>query len=44
MRTLAAGAGAALLAITPALAADQADQIIRGQYQAVLGDCAGCHT
>ncbi|MBZ9747540.1 cytochrome c [Mesorhizobium sp. CO1-1-7] len=44
MRTLAAAAGAAVLAITPALAADQADQIIRGQYQAVLGDCAGCHT
>ncbi|TPK97248.1 c-type cytochrome [Mesorhizobium sp. B2-4-12] len=46
MRTLTAilTAGAALLAIAPAIAADQADQIIRGQYQAVLGDCAGCHT
>ncbi|TPM24380.1 cytochrome c [Mesorhizobium sp. B2-3-5] len=46
MRTLTAilAAGAALLAIAPAIAADQADQIIRGQYQAVLGDCAGCHT
>lgn len=24
--------------------ADQADQILRGAYQAVLGDCAACHT
>lgn len=24
--------------------ADQADQISRGQYQAILGDCAACHT
>ncbi|MBA8876468.1 c-type cytochrome [Phyllobacterium myrsinacearum] len=28
----------------PAIAADQADTIIRGQYQSVLGDCSGCHT
>jgi len=32
------------LALGPALGADQADQIIRGGDQAVLGDCAGCHT
>ncbi|CDX54410.1 Gluconate 2-dehydrogenase cytochrome c subunit [Mesorhizobium plurifarium] len=46
MRTLALilTAGLATLAWTCAIAADQADQIIRGQYQAVLGDCAGCHT
>jgi len=46
MRTLALTitAGLATLAWTSAIAADQADQIIRGQYQAVLGDCAGCHT
>ncbi|ADV13194.1 c-type cytochrome [Mesorhizobium ciceri] len=36
--------GAAALTGGPAWSADQADQIIRGQYQAVLGDCAGCHT
>lgn len=36
--------GAAALNAGPARSADQADQIIRGQYQAVLGDCAGCHT
>lgn len=40
--TLAVGVTA--LAIGPAAGADQADQIIRGRYQAVLGDCAGCHT
>lgn len=39
--TLAISASA--LAVGPALGADQADQIMRGQYQAVLGDCAGCH-
>lgn len=46
MRTLSStlAAGAVLLAVVPAIAADQADQIMRGQYQAVLGDCAGCHT
>ncbi|TPL05543.1 MULTISPECIES: cytochrome c [unclassified Mesorhizobium] len=46
MKTLALtlAAGFAGLALGPAIAADQADQIIRGQYQAVLGDCAGCHT
>ncbi|BCM19784.1 c-type cytochrome [Mesorhizobium sp. J8] len=46
MRTLAItlAAGLATLCWTSAIAADQADQIIRGQYQAVLGDCAGCHT
>lgn len=46
MRTLALilAAGLATLCWTSAIAADQADQIIRGQYQAVLGDCAGCHT
>jgi len=46
MRTLALTltAGVAALAGTSAIAADQADQIIRGQYQAALGDCAGCHT
>ncbi|TPL51474.1 cytochrome c [Mesorhizobium sp. B2-4-6] len=46
MKTLALtlAAGFASLAVGPAIAADQADQIIRGQYQAVLGDCAGCHT
>ncbi|TPI23072.1 cytochrome c [Mesorhizobium sp. B4-1-1] len=46
MKTLALtlAAGFASLAFGPAIAADQADQIIRGQYQAVLGDCAGCHT
>lgn len=46
MRALAfvLAAGASLLAIAPASAADQADQIMRGRYQAVLGDCNGCHT
>jgi len=46
MRTLGLtlSVGTATLAISPAMGADQADQIIRGQYQAVLGDCAGCHT
>ncbi|RUU48251.1 cytochrome c, partial [Mesorhizobium sp. M2C.T.Ca.TU.002.02.1.1] len=46
MRTLALtlSVGLATLCWTSAIAADQADQIIRGQYQAVLGDCAGCHT
>lgn len=46
MRMLAftLAAGLATLCWTSAIAADQADQIIRGQYQAVLGDCAGCHT
>lgn len=27
-----------------AQAPDQADEIIRGQYQSILGDCAACHT
>uniref|UniRef100_UPI00310169BA c-type cytochrome n=1 Tax=Neorhizobium sp. EC2-8 TaxID=3129230 RepID=UPI00310169BA len=27
-----------------AQAPDQADEIIRGRYQAILGDCAACHT
>lgn len=46
MRTLALtlAIGASTLAFGPATAADQADRVIRGQYQAVLGDCAGCHT
>jgi len=46
MKTLALtfATGLATLALGPATAADQADQIIRGQYQAVLGDCVGCHT
>ncbi|PTE11876.1 c-type cytochrome [Mesorhizobium helmanticense] len=35
--------GATALTVGPAMSADQADQIMRGQYQAVLGDCAGCH-
>ncbi|TBW38963.1 c-type cytochrome [Siculibacillus lacustris] len=37
---------AAALAPTAAFAGDvdQADRIGRGAYQAVLGDCAGCHT
>ncbi|RTM02029.1 MAG: c-type cytochrome [Hyphomicrobiales bacterium] len=46
MKTLALtlALGATTLTLGPAVAADQADRIIRGQYQAVLGDCAGCHT
>jgi mono/diheme cytochrome c family protein len=44
MRTLALTLGIGALMLGPAMSADQADQIIRGQYQAVLGDCAGCHT
>ncbi|WP_312404315.1 cytochrome c [Rhizobium sp.] len=34
----------AVLSPWSASAADQADQISRGQYQAILGDCAACHT
>lgn len=33
-----------LPAATWAQAPDQADEIERGRYQAVLGDCAACHT
>jgi len=40
--TLAAGALSAGLAA--AQAPDQADEIIRGRYQAILGDCEACHT
>ncbi|WP_117190127.1 c-type cytochrome [Rhizobium terrae] len=45
--TLAAGALSAGLAVAPsalAQAPDQADRIIRGRYQAILGDCEACHT
>lgn len=41
---LAATAICTLLSPLAATAADQADQIARGQYQAILGDCAACHT
>lgn len=40
--TFAVGAFGASL--TMAQAPDQADEIIRGHYQAILGDCAACHT
>lgn len=44
MRTATFALGLTLLAAAPAAAQDQADQVIRGRYQAVLGDCAACHT
>ncbi|MGH6860843.1 MAG: c-type cytochrome, partial [Phyllobacterium sp.] len=46
MRTLVSALvfGVSFAAAGPALSADQADRVIRGQYQAVLGDCTGCHT
>ena len=38
-------AAIAALAGNAAQASDQlADQVIRGRYQAILGDCAACHT
>lgn len=40
--TLAATTFSAGLAL--AQAPDQADEIIRGRYQAILGDCSACHT
>nr|WP_254701485.1 cytochrome c [Neorhizobium galegae] len=40
--TLAATTLSAGLAL--AQAPDQADEIIRGRYQAILGDCSACHT
>ncbi|OHV84451.1 cytochrome c [Rhizobium sp. LCM 4573] len=40
--TLAASALSAGLAFSQA--PDLADKIIRGRYQAILGDCAACHT
>jgi len=45
MRTLGVFITLSLLGSTTyAYAADQGDSIERGRYQAVLGDCAGCHT
>jgi mono/diheme cytochrome c family protein len=47
MRTrslLLAVAGGLLSGSAFAQAPDQSDVIIRGQYQAILGDCAACHT
>ncbi|MCX8999396.1 c-type cytochrome [Rhizobiaceae bacterium BDR2-2] len=36
--------GAFLASSAAAGAADQADRIINGRYQAILGDCVACHT
>jgi len=47
MRTqfiLSAVAALALAGPSLAQAPDQSDEIIRGHYQAVLGDCAACHS
>jgi len=33
-----------MLLAAPAMAQDQADAVIRGRYQAILGDCAACHS
>ncbi|MGV8935489.1 MAG: cytochrome c [Allorhizobium sp.] len=46
MRKLAPLLALAAIAASPlpTFASDQANAIIQGQYQAVLGDCAACHT
>lgn len=44
IKSLLAGSFTLIAGVASAQVADQADQIIRGRYQAVLGDCAACHT
>jgi mono/diheme cytochrome c family protein len=44
-RALILAAAAAFVAAAPATATEQLfDNVANGRYQAVLGDCAGCHT
>ncbi|WP_102225802.1 c-type cytochrome [Acidimangrovimonas sediminis] len=37
-------AASALVAATPGFAEELANQVMNGRYQAILGDCSGCHT